>query len=29
MESTDMGLVQQPALLKLKALAVAMRDDRF
>jgi hypothetical protein len=29
MESTDMGLVQQRALLKLKALAVATRDNRF
>jgi hypothetical protein len=29
MESTDCSLVKQPALQKLKALAVAMRDDRF
>lgn len=29
MEPTDSGLVKQPALQKLKALAVAMRDDRF
>jgi hypothetical protein len=29
MESTGCGLVKQPALQKLKALAVAMRDDRF
>jgi hypothetical protein len=29
MESTNCGLVKQPALQKLKALAVAMRDDRF
>lgn len=29
MESTNNGLVKQPALQKLKALAVALRDDRF
>lgn len=29
MESTDSGLVKQPALQKLRALAVALRDDRF
>jgi len=29
MESTDMGLIQQPALLNIKALAIAIRDDRF
>lgn len=29
MESTNDGLVKQPALQKLKALAVALREDRF
>jgi hypothetical protein len=29
MESTDSGLVKQPALQKLRALAVTLRDDRF
>lgn len=29
MESTNDGLIKQPALQKLKALAVALRDDRF
>jgi hypothetical protein len=29
MEATDGGLVKQPALQKLRALAVTLRDDRF
>jgi hypothetical protein len=29
MESTDSGLIKQPALQKLRALAAALRDDRF
>jgi hypothetical protein len=29
MEATENGLVRQPALQKLKALAIALRDDRF
>jgi hypothetical protein len=29
MEATDGGLVKQPVLQKLRALAVTLRDDRF